>query len=305
MTCRRPERCRADCAADADRQAVPTGPWRLVISATGDGAANMAVDEALLHSAIDGGQPTLRLYAWSPPAVSLGYFQELDDTSINRAEIQRRGFGLVRRPTGGRAILHKHEITYSVAARQADIAGGESLMGAYRTISRGVEAGLKLLGIGAALAERTGRGTDLERSTLPTVCFGHPAKADMVAAGRKIVGSAQVRRRDALLQHGAIPISIDPVEHLQVMPGGLGGNQAEGGDPGRLAQIACGVADIIGREPSFDELAEAIVEGFRKALGIALEPGELTTRESEMAQRLRAGKYLSPEWTLHRRDPLA
>lgn len=304
MTRRRPEPSWTERATDPDSSAVPAGTWRLLVSGAGDGALNMAVDEALLHSAIDGGQPVLRLYAWSPPAVSLGYFQELDDTSINRAEIQRRGFGLVRRPTGGRAILHKHEITYSVAARQADIAGGGSLMGAYRTISRGVEAGLNLLGIGAALAEKTG-GRDLDRSSLPTVCFGHPAKADMVAAGRKIVGSAQVRRRDALLQHGAIPISIDPAEHLAVMPGGLGDADADATDTGRLAQIACGVADMIGREPSFEELAGAIAEGFREALGIGLEPGGLTAEETETAQRLRTGKYHNPDWTLHRRDPLA
>ncbi len=304
MTHRRPEPSSNECATGPDSDAVPAGTWRLLVSGADDGAFNMAVDEALLHSAISGGQPVLRLYAWSPPAVSLGYFQELDDTSINRAEIQRRGFGLVRRPTGGRAILHKHEITYSVAARQADIAGGGSLMGAYRTISRGVEAGLNLLGIGAALAEKSG-GRDLHRSSLPTVCFGHPAKADMVAAGRKIVGSAQVRRKDALLQHGAIPISIDPAEHLEVMPGGLGDADADAADTGRLAQIACGVADLIGREPSFEELADAIAEGFRRALGIELEPGGLSAAEIELADGLRTGKYLSPEWTLHRRAPLA
>lgn len=304
MTRRRPGSPGTESAEDSDSHAAPEVNWRLLVSGCGDGALNMAVDEALLHTAMGGGQPVLRLYAWSPAAVSLGFFQELDDTSINRAEIQRRGFGLVRRPTGGRAILHKHEITYSVAARQSDIGGGNTLMGAYRSISRGVEAGLNLLGIGAALAEKAG-GSDLDRSSLPTVCFGHPARADMVAAGRKIVGSAQLRRREALLQHGAIPISIDPAEHLAVMPGGLGNAEADAADAGRLARIACGVADIIGREPSFSELADAIAEGFRRALGIEFEPGGLSAAETDLADRLRTGKYLNPEWTLHRRDPLA
>ncbi len=276
--------------------------WRLIVTGPADGPLNMAIDEALLVSAISGGRPALRIYSWDPPAVSLGYFQDLDDQNIDRAEIVRRGYDLVRRPTGGRAILHKHEVTYSVTARQSDVAGGASLMGAYRTISRGVEAGLQLLGVNAMLAEKAGETLGPERTSLPTVCFGHPAKADMVAAGRKIVGSAQVRRRDALLQHGSIPISIDPTEHLAVMPGGLGNSGAHVADGGRLAAIACGVADIVDYEPTFEQLVQALADGFASALRIRIEADGLSDAETELAGCLRREKYADDKWTARRGD---
>jgi lipoyl(octanoyl) transferase len=270
--------------------------WRLLVTGPGDGAYNMALDEALLESAIAGGAPVLRIYSWKPPAVSLGYFQELDE-GIDRAEISRRGFGLVRRPTGGRAILHKDELTYAVAAREDDIAHGDSLMGSYRTISRGIEAGLQMLGVAARLADRSGEGRKQDRQTLPTVCFGQPAKVDMLVASRKIVGSAQTRRDGALLQHGSIPVSIDPAEHLAVMPGGLNTNERAAGSAETLAELMCGIADIIGRTPTFDEVAQALEAGFVSALGISFVSDELSAAESSATTRLITEKYGNDAWT--------
>ncbi len=279
-----------------DQAGASADNWRLLVTGHAQGAYNMALDEALLESVIAGGVPVLRVYAWQPPAVSLGYFQELDD-SIDRAEIARRGFHLVRRPTGGRAILHKDEVTYSVAARQRHIDGGSSLMGSYRTISRGIEAGLQLLGVAAQLAERSGHARELKKQNLPTVCFGQSARADMVAGGRKIVGSAQTRRSGALLQHGSIPIRIDPDEHLAVMPGGLATAAASAKADERLGDLACGMADIIGRTLTFDEVAEALAAGFAEALGVELYPDEVLAAELEAVERLVAEKYANEAWT--------
>jgi lipoate-protein ligase A len=111
--------------------------WRLLNSGYADGPRNMAIDEALLESLVAGeGQPVLRLYGWQPAAVSLGFFQPLDE-GISLTEITARGFGLVRRPSGGRAILHKDEITYSVTVPEQLIENGQSVMGSYHSISRG------------------------------------------------------------------------------------------------------------------------------------------------------------------------
>lgn len=268
--------------------------WRLIISDPADGYWNMAVDEAMLEAGVAGLiPPTLRLYAWQPPAVSLGYFQPLDER-IDLTEIASRGFGLVRRPSGGRAILHKDELTYSVAVGQELIENGRSVMGSYRTLSAGIEAGLALLGLGAELADRKD-APRMKAAGLPTVCFAAAAKCDMTFMGRKIVGSAQTRRRGVIMQHGSVPIHIDPLEHLAVMPG-------EGKDERsqqRLLEKACGVADALGRPVSFDELAQALAHGFAQRLGVTLEPGELTAWEQERAADLRDHKYMTPAWNNH------
>lgn len=291
-------RCNPDSApvvgSDSRSEAATAPAWRLLITGPASGAQNMAVDEALLESAIAGGPPVLRIYAWQPAAVSLGYFQPLDD-SIDREEIARRGFGLVRRPTGGRAILHKDEVTYSVAAREEHLSGGSSLMGSYRTISRGIETGLQLLGVAAQMAERSGQAREQHRSSLPTVCFTQSAKVDMVADGRKIVGSAQTRRGGALLQHGSIPISIDEGEHLAVMPGGQTEQARQSGE-GQLSQSACGIADILGRVPEFDEVARALAAGFAEALQVELCPSHLSETEQSAIERLLADRYANEAW---------
>lgn len=265
--------------------------WRLLDSGPGDGPWNMAVDEALLEAGVAGLLvPTLRFYAWVPAAVSLGFFQPLDE-GISLPEIEARGFGLVRRPSGGRAILHKDELTYSVTVPEQLVPDGQSVMGSYRSISRGIEAGLGLLGVGAKLAERKDEPR-MKAEGLPTVCFAKAAKCDMTVSGRKIVGSAQTRRRGIIMQHGSVPIHLEPEEHLAVMPGG-GTDEAS---QRRLAEAACGVADALGRPVSYHELAAALAQGFADTFKIDLRPGELTDWERAKAEHLRANKYATEEW---------
>jgi lipoate-protein ligase A len=266
--------------------------WRLLQSGAGDGAWNMAVDEALLDALVaGGGQPTLRFYAWQPPAVSLGFFQPLDE-SISLAEIAARGFGLVRRPSGGRAILHKDEVTYSVTVPEALIPDGQSVMGSYRSISRGIESGLSLLGVGATLADRKD-APRMKAEGLPTVCFAKAARCDMTVAGRKIVGSAQTRRRGVIMQHGSVPITIDPAEHLAVMPGGGTDETSQR----QLQDAACGVADALGRPLAYAELCAALAQGFAERIGLSLVPGSLSAWEQARAMELRATKYATDAWT--------
>jgi lipoate-protein ligase A len=268
--------------------------WRLLDSGYADGPLNMAVDDALLDALVAGeGRPTLRLYGWRPPAVSLGYFQPLDE-GISLTEIAARGFGLVRRPSGGRAILHKDEVTYSVTVPEGQVESGQSVMGSYRSISRGIEAGLSLLGLGAELADRKDQPR-MKAEGLPTVCFAKAARCDMTFEGRKIVGSAQTRRRGVIMQHGSVPIHIDPAEHLAVMPGGGTDEESQR----RLLGAACGVADALGRPVSYEELSHALAEGFAQRLGLVLEPGELSDWERQRTDELYATRYTTEAWNHH------
>jgi len=268
------------------------GTWRLVLSDPADGARNMAVDEAILRARAEGlAPPTLRLYRWQPPAVSLGRFQALDER-IDAAAIERRGYGLVRRPTGGRAILHADELTYSVVVRETDVTGGESLMASYRELSRGIETGLGYVGVDAALGAEAGAAAE---KALPTICFAKTARCDLVAAGRKVVGSAQTRSRGVILQHGSIPLTIDLDDLLAVLPGPRDRPLEE--RRRRVSEAAVGVSELVGRPVAYAELAGAIRLGFARALGVVLRPGPLLPQEAAWADELVVTKYGAPEWT--------
>jgi len=256
----------------------------------------MAVDEAIAAAVARGDRPpTLRLYGWRPPAVSLGYFQPLDE-GIDIAAINARGWDLVRRPTGGRAILHADELTYSVCARQDAIRGGHSTMESYREISRGIIAGLELLGGQVTLGDGAGAHSSApaEGAARP-ICFAKTARCDLQAEGRKVVGSAQVRREGGILQHGSIPIAIDLAEQTAVMPGGDRRVASQ-----VLAGAAMSVSELLGRDVSYEELADAVARGFAEALGVALREGELSAEERATADCLRADKYSTREWTRER-----
>ncbi len=276
--------------------------WRLLRSGCADGATNMAVDEAIAAAVARGDRPpTLRLYGWRPPAVSLGCFQPLDE-GIDLAAINARGWALVRRPTGGRAILHADELTYSVCVRQDDIRGGHSTMESYREISRGIIAGLERLGGQVALGDGVGaRSSAPAEGAARPICFAKTARCDLQAQGRKVVGSAQMRRDGGILQHGSIPITIDLAEQTAVMPGGDRRVALR-----VLAGAAMSVSELLGRPVSYEELADAVVRGFAEALGVDLREEALSAEERAVAARLRAEKYATREWTqrpgMHNRE---
>jgi len=269
---------------------VPRTHWRLLHTGGLSAARNMAVDEALFNSISRGAPPVLRTYAWEPPGVSLGYAQPID-RGVNRDAIRARGYGLVRRPTGGRAIIHHHELTYSVALRTDDLSAGDSVLKSYREISRGIEAGLELLGIPARLPRKKRQA--IKHKDLPSVCFAASLGGDMEVDGRKIVGSAQMRRSGVILQHGSIPFRLDEPEHVAILAGGAGAGES-------LSRAAVGIEDALGRKVCADEVANALVQGFIDAFGIGFEPVELTPEELADADALEREKYATNEWTLNR-----
>ena len=264
--------------------------WRLLITEPTDGPANMAVDEAIFLGRIQGSSPrTLRFFSWSPPTLSLGYGQALDQR-INLEAVRQFGLGVVRRPTGGSAIYHdthEREVTYSVVARAGDFPGADNLLETYRWIARGLLHGLRSLGL---LAELIPAAKSPSREEAPTFCFARAGSYEIEVGGRKLVGSAQRRRRGAFLQQGSVLLGADSERLRQLFPEN---------DP--LATMTT-VEAVLGHRPSFDKVTTCLAQGMGDALGLRLEPGTLLPEEEEWAERLVQEKYATPAWTEHGRS---
>ncbi len=259
-----------------------------------DGATNMAVDEAILIQQSKGlVPPTLRFYGWHPAAFSLGYFQQTE-RAIDLERCRQYGVEWVRRLTGGRAILHEREVTYSVVAGQEDPKVSGTVILSYLKISQGILAGLKLLGVNARLAQRGGR-----KRPGSAACFDAPSWYEIVVEGKKLVGSAQTRKYGSILQHGSILIELNTTKlfSLLVYPN----EEIRERKRRDFAEKACSLAEVMGREPTYGEVVEAITRGFDQGLGIRIEKGELTPGELKLSQQLRLEKYTQEKWNLGER----
>lgn len=241
------------------------------------GARNMAVDEATMDAAREG-RVTLRFYAWSSPCLSLGRNQAARG-HYDLEAARERGVDVVRRPTGGRAIYHHRELTYAVAA-PVGLWGG--LRSAYRRINRALLRGLSRLGAEVAEAGRDARVP----GPSSRACFRDPLPGEIVAGGRKLVGSAQWRDRGALLQHGSILLHDEQemAERLR-----LDGGSVE----------AAALSDLLDEVPPPDRLAEALRAGFRDALGLPVRDGRMSAAEAVRAEALEA-RYRGDDWTWRR-----
>jgi len=258
--------------------------WRLILDGFGDGAWNMAADEAMLAALERGEAPaTVRFYRWRPAAVSLGRFQKIE-AAVDREACREMEVDVVRRPTGGRAILHEEsEITFSVAVSEAAL-GASGVMASYAVLARGIVAGLRRLGARARLVEQEGQRRVAPAATDP-MCFAAKARCDIEADGRKMVGSAQVHRGGVILQQNSLPVKVD-----------LGRcGRAFGADPnapGGMAHAAVDLRSALGRPVAAGEVVAALSEGFAHALGLRLAPGGLSNAEraeaAAIADRLRA-----------------
>jgi lipoate-protein ligase A len=274
--------------------------WRLLIDEPADGAANMARDEAILAAHASGATPpTLRLYRWSPACLSLGRFQRSD--AIDRAACAREGVAIVRRPSGGRALLHDDELTYAIVARDDHpLFGGESVLESYLRISTALRAGLRQLGVDAELTParrgdriigRRGEGATVEHPLgHSAACFDAPAAYELTITDRKLAGSAQTRRGGSLLQHGAIPLAPHATRLATLLHA----------PPPDLGTKMIALSEALGRAVGFAELADALIDGFRMAWGIACTCGPLTEAERREEQRLRHEKYANDVWTYGR-----
>jgi len=273
----------------------PWAVWRLLKDGPADGAFNMALDEAILLAvAEDRAPPTLRFYTWQPGCLSVGYAQPLK-RDFDLEACRAMGYDVVRRPTGGRAVLHIDELTYSVTLPQDDprVAGG--VVSSYQRLSEGLLAGLRRLGVDATQAQPSRHEPGEGRTA---ACFDLLSHFEIMVGGKKLVGSAQVRRRGVVLQHGALPLGGNITRIVRLLR--LSSEEHQARLAARLAEMSTTLAQASGRVIPFEEAAQALAAGFAEALNLELARGGLTDWECQRADRLREEKYGAEEYTLQR-----
>lgn len=292
--------------------APPLAQWRMLAASDLPSAYSMALDEALLDSVINNGTPTVRFYTWRPATLSLGVNQPVRE--IDRDETARRNFDLVRRLTGGRAVLHQHELTYSVIAPENDPRVSGGVVESYRKISAALVDGLRSLGVDVALAEPSkamframiesrraaesldgADDTSIGTAAHGAVCFDASSAYEVTVGKRKLVGSAQARRGGAILQHGSILLDIDWDAWVSVFAYATpaGKERAHLKLPTRMTSLS----EQLNRPITAAEVQAALVPAFERTLNITLDPGPLSLEEQAAITHLTQRKYATNAWT--------
>lgn len=265
--------------------------WRLLKDPPSDGPRNMAVDEAILeavgrHEA----PPTLRLFAWEPPCLSLGYAQST--RVVDEDHLRMNGWDLVRRSTGGGAILHTDELTYSIIGPEDDPRMKGDIITTYQRLSTAILLALKNLGLPA----ESHRLIKTAQDTQPDpVCFELPSHYEITAKGKKLVGSAQARKKNAVLQHGTLPLHGDLTRITQALV--YPDEEARKNAAKRLLSRATTVESVLGNIIDWDMAAHAFEYAFSQALDIELIPVELTQQEQARVEELIGDRFGNEDWT--------
>lgn len=243
--------------------------WRLILSPPLDGPLNMAIDEAVFRHCRT---PTLRIYSWKNPTLSIGYFQKADEYLIDRC--RSNSVALVRRPTGGRAVLHQHEITYSVTAEYRDFPPPTSLSGIYLKLAKWQIDALKSVGIKAEVGEkRSTRAYSKVKS-----CFKSGTPYEINVGGKKISGSAQRRDKKCFMQHGSILMDIDCSLYSSLLDNNQG------------SEVDFTTIKNEGYTGSYEDVVSAIVKSFESNIGVTLKEEELSVEEKCAVKDLK-GSY--------------
>ncbi|HEY7349620.1 MAG TPA: biotin/lipoate A/B protein ligase family protein [Ktedonobacterales bacterium] len=261
-------------------------PYRFLDTGASSAALNMAIDEAILTFHLRGETPpTLRAFSWERPAISLGRFQDVE-REILTEECAARGIDLVRRPTGGRAVLHVDEFTYSVIT-STPYGTPSGVVAAYSWLAQGIIAALEEFGIYSEVS------TNRVSKQQTAACFSFSTQADLTSNGRKLVGSAQVWKENSVLQQGTIPLEGRgpllfsllkyPTEEARQMA---------------LASYQEATASVLAFAPraTWEAVRDAFARGFSAALGVPFEPLPLTESERGLAEELAATKYAVLDW---------
>jgi lipoate-protein ligase A len=251
----------------------------------------MAVDEAILEHIYRGeSKPTLRLYAWNPPCLSLGHAQPFKDVDVER--LKSKGWEVVRRVTGGRAILHTDELTYSVTGSEQEgiLSGG--VLESYNRLSKALLYAVQSLSLPVKVQEE--KHTTGSKNLNP-VCFEVPSSYEITVDGKKLIGSAQARKKEGVLQHGSLPLTGDLTRICDALF--FENEPARQEAKERLLARATTVESVLGVEISWETAAQALVKGFEAELGIQFEDAELTQSEIQRANELVQEKYAHPSWT--------
>jgi lipoate-protein ligase A len=273
--------------------------WRFIDSGNGSPSFNMALDEALLDWHSEGKiPPVIRFYGWDPATLSVGYFQKVEK-EINMDAVKAHRLGFVRRPTGGRGVLHEHELTYSVIVSEDHPEMPKSVTEAYRVISEGILKGFHQLGLEAYFAVPK---TDEERNALKNprsaVCFDAPSWYELVVEGRKVAGSAQTRQKGVILQHGSILLDLDEEKLFSLFK--YPNERVKDRMKKAFKSKAVAINEISPRRITLDEAKEAFYKGFAEGLNIELEPYQLTEEEMAYVQKIAKERYENDEWNFKR-----
>jgi lipoyl(octanoyl) transferase len=268
--------------------------WRLLNYRPHGAFENMAIDEAIFRETIKNDRPpTLRFYGWLRPAVSIGYFQTLKN-EINFNRCRWSGVDVVRRMTGGKAVYHSDEITYSLIVGNSDKLFPDDIVGTYEIISLCLARGLSDLGINVQLA-KAGSGVSGKKSDMTSCCFSVPSGNEMLVAGRKICGSAQMRTHGGFLQHGSLLMTFDPVETAALILSSQAPDLTE-----KLRCSVTAVNEVISLPVNAETLCSVLQKGFIDELGIGLSEGPLTPAEKTLSNQL-VKKYESDAWNCERK----
>ncbi|MCI2774469.1 lipoate--protein ligase family protein [Staphylococcus petrasii] len=271
-----------------------TETWNFINTGSHDPYYNMAMDEALLNFVSRGEiDPVIRFYTWNPATLSVGYFQRLTK-EIDIDKVKEKGFGLVRRQTGGRGVLHDKELTYSVIVPESHPDMPSTVTEAYRVISEGLLDGFKILGFDAYFAiPRSKEEREKLKQPRSAVCFDAPSWYELVVEGRKIAGSAQTRQKGVILQHGSLLKDVDVDELFDMFI--FKNERLKDKMKKAFVDKAVAINDISDRHISIEEMEKAFEEGFKKGLNIDFKPLTLTDAQLAEVKELEE-KYRSDDW---------
>lgn len=277
--------------------------WRFIQSGACSPAMNMAIDEAILIAHSEGRvPPTVRFYAWEPATLSIGYFQRAE-VEVDLAVLEERGIGFVRRPTGGRAVLHDQELTYSMIVSEDYPGLPQNVTDAYRVLSEGLVIGFRLLGLNA---EMVNLGSDEDKAKYAAAssaaCFDSPSWYELVVEGRKAAGSAQMRQKGVVLQHGSILLDMDVDLLFDLLR--FKSDRMRERLKNSFADKAVAINELRDHaalpKVTRAEVEAAFFQGIQEGMGIRFEEGPLSEEELREAERLAQEKYSDPSWNRRR-----
>jgi len=270
-----------------------TGTWRFINSGAQDGAFNMAADETLARFC-KSGPPILRIYSWQPFAISIGHHQKLAEIDFGKCSSEN--IDVVRRPTGGRAIFHAQEVTYAVIIPKESNLYSRSTLDIYNLISSALVNGLNRLGANLVLERKENLDGEFKTYNQKFACFAASAKYEIHYRSKKLVGSAQWRLENALLQHGSILLGNEHLNLFDYLTGTTNGKLENFKE--LLNEKTTCLGTILNREVNYNEVVSAMKSGFEDFLKIELQSATLTAEETELINELK------PQYSQTRRDSL-
>ncbi len=273
--------------------------WRFIFTGASDAFLNMALDEAISHSCERGhALPTLRLYLWKPPGISIGYFQTMGKT-VDLTKCKRSNVDVVRRMTGGRAVLHENEITYSLCACCEDYPElGPNTQETYQRISFALVESLKALGIQAEWVKpQRDRIALTDSSSVSKPCFVSNSRYEITVGGKKLIGSAQKRQKSSFIQHGSIPLGNGKA----CLPEFLPEKNIKDNMKKKLDERSTSLERILKRRVESEEVISALKRGFSRFFDVTMVEEQLSQKELQTAQMLKEKKYATEDWNFRRR----